>query len=187
VILIGHPKQMPWDLFDSFTKKSPVAYMFEKAKIEQSHCCTTKAYSPLKTPYKGNCLILGDAAAFVEVETQGALMCGYRAANAVAKELSGEKGFDAYTKWWQDSFEFNSSDVMRVAQGFALVPKYSDEELDYLFGLIEGERLQGTYNQYRSPEIMWDAIMNHSDKIKSERSELFEKITGSQSCLSDML
>jgi hypothetical protein len=34
---------------------------------------------------------------------------------------------------------------------------------------------------------MWDAIMNHSDKIKSERSELFEKITGSQSCLSDML
>ena len=77
--------------------------------------------------------------------------------------------------------------MLRVAVGFALVPKYTDEVVDYLFGLVEGERLEGTYNQYRSPEIMWDAIMNHSDKIKSERSELFEKITGSQSCLSDML
>jgi flavin-dependent dehydrogenase len=141
----------------------------------------------MPVPWQKNTIVIGDAAAFVEVETQGALMCGYRAANAVAKELSGERGFDAYTKWWKDSFEFNSSDVMRVAQGFALVPKYTDEELDYLFGLVEGERLEGTYNQYRSPKIMWDAIMNHSDKIKSERSELFEKITGSQSCLSDML
>ena len=32
-------------------------------------------------------------------------MCGYRAANAVAKELSGERGFDEYTKWWQESFD----------------------------------------------------------------------------------
>jgi len=38
--------------------------------------------------------VIGDAAAYVEVETQGALMCGYRAGQAIAQELKGEKGFD---------------------------------------------------------------------------------------------
>ena len=187
VICTGNKKYSPPEIFKNITQKGALAWAFEDAKLIKPVGCTLKTYSAMPVPWNKNAIVIGDAAAFVEVETQGALMCGYRAANAVVKELSGEKGFKVYTKWWQDSFEFNSSDVMRVAQGFALVPKYSDEELDYLFGLVEGERLQGTYNQYRSPEIMWNAILNHSSKIKSERSELYEKITGSQSCLSDML
>jgi hypothetical protein len=35
----------------------------------------------------GNALAIGDAAAYVEVETQGALMCGFQAGKAVLKEL----------------------------------------------------------------------------------------------------
>ena len=124
-------------------------------------------------------LLVGDAAAYVEVETQGALMCGYHAAHAVAKELNGEEGFDEYTRWWQSSFEFLGDDFMRVAQGFVLVPTYEDEELDYLFGLVEGERLEGTYNQYKSPRVMWDAILAHKEKILSERPEIFKKINSS--------
>ncbi len=187
LICTGNKKYAPPEIFKNITQKGDLSWAFKDAKLVKKVGCTLKTFTAMPQPWQRNVIVIGDAAAFVEVETQGALMCGYRAAHAVEKELSGEKGFDEYTKWWQDSFEFNSSDVMRVAQGFALVPKYTDEELDYLFGLVEGERLEGTYNQYRSPEIMWNAIMNHSDKIKSERSELFEKITGSQSCLSDML
>ncbi|MFC1591846.1 NAD(P)/FAD-dependent oxidoreductase, partial [Thermodesulfobacteriota bacterium] len=137
--------------------------------------------------WQGNTLVIGDAAAYVEVETQGGLMCGYRAGQAVARELSGEGGFDEYTQWWQASFEFLGEDFMRVAQGFVLVPTYTDEELDYLFALIEGERLEGTYNQYRSPKLMWDAILRHADRIRPERPEVFEKITEKQVSISDML
>jgi len=187
VICTGNKKYSPPDIFKNITQKGDLSWAFKDAKLVKQVGCTLKTFSAMPVPWQGNVIVIGDAAAFVEVETQGAIMCGYKAAHAAAKELSTEKGFDEYTKWWQESFEFNSTDVMRVAQGFALVPKYTDEELDYLFGLVEGERLEGTYNQYRSPEVMWNAIMNHSDKIKSERSELFEKITGSQSCLSDML
>ncbi len=187
LICTGNKKYAPPEIFNNITQKGALAWAFKDAKLVKKVGCTLKTFTAMPKPWQGNVIVIGDAAAFVEVETQGAIMCGYRAAHAVVKELSGKKGFDEYTKWWMDSFEFNSSDVMRVAQGFALVPKYTDEELDYLFGLVEGERLEGTYNQYRSPEVMWNAIMNHSDKIKSERSELFEKITGSQSCLSDML
>ena len=98
-----------------------------------------------------------------------------------------KNGFDEYTRWWQSSFEFLGDDFMRVAQGFVLVPTYEDEELDYLFGLVEGERLEGTYNQYKSPRVMWDAILAHTEQIQSERPEIFKKINGSQACLSDML
>lgn len=187
LICTGNKKYPPPEIFKNITTKGSLAWAFKNARLVKAVGCTLKTFSAMPRPWDKNTIVIGDAAAFVEVETQGALMCGYRAAMAVAKELEGKNGFDEYTKWWLDSFEFNSPDVMRVAQGFALVPKYTDEELDYLFGLVEGERLEGTYNQYRSPEIMWNAIMNHGDQIKKERAELFEKITGSQSCLSDML
>jgi len=187
VICTGNKKYPPPEIFKNITQNGSLSWAFKNARLVKAVGCTLKTFSAMPKPWQKNVVVIGDAAAFVEVETQGALMCGYRAALAVKKELSGQNGFDEYTKWWQASFEFNSPDVMRVAQGFALVPKYSDEELDYLFGLVEGERLAGTYNQYRSPEIMWNAIMNHSDEIKKERAELYEKITGSRSCLSDML
>ena len=61
---------------------------------------------PLERPVMDNVLAIGDAAAFAEVENQGALMCGYHAANAVVKELEGNNGIEDYIKWWQQSFEF---------------------------------------------------------------------------------
>ena len=81
-----------------------------------------------------------------------------------------------YTKWWQDSFEFNSDDYLRVAQGYALVPTYSDDELDYLFALTEDEVLEGTLSQYKSPKLMWDSMLRDRDKIARERPELYKKI-----------
>jgi hypothetical protein len=110
------------------------------------------------------------------VETQGGLMCGYHAGNAVYKELQSKDGFKEYTTWWRDSFEFNGEEYLRVAQGYALVPTYTDEELDYLFSLIEDRILEGAYGQYKAPRLLWDAILQHREKIQKERPALYEKI-----------
>ena len=134
----------------------------------------------MPVPYRGNALAIGDAAAFIEVETQGALMCGFRAGNAAGKELAGEPGFAEYTKWWQTSFEFNSDEYLQVAQGYALVPTYTDDELDYLFALTEDQILPGTISQYASPKMMWDSMLRHREKIVRERPELAEKIKRNQ-------
>ena len=72
--------------------------MFAGAKIETTHCCFTKAFSPNKKPYAGNCLMIGDASAFIEVQAQGALNCGFWAADAVAQELEGRPGFEEFTR-----------------------------------------------------------------------------------------
>jgi flavin-dependent dehydrogenase len=153
-----------------------MADIFKDAKIEERYCCSVKAFTPIKKPYSGNTLIIGDAAAFVEVQLQGAFSCGLKSAEAVAKEIEGKNGFEQYTKWWLDTFEFNSEGMMRVQQGYALIPTYTDDEIDYLFSLCEGITLDGSWSQYKTPKMIWGTILRDPDRIKRERPALFQKI-----------
>ena len=188
LILIGHSKQMPWDLYEYFTKKSPVAWMFENAKIEQTHSCMTKAFAPLKTPYKGNTLVVGDAAAFVETQMQGAINCAVWAADAFEKELNGKPGFADYTKKWLESFEFNDDGMMQVVSGYALIPYYTDEEVEYLFTFLDGVTMDGNWSQYASPRMMWHEIHKHDAEIQAQRPEVWAKINKQQNVtLSDSM
>ena len=176
VYMGGKPQTDPAVIYREVTEKGKLASLFKGARIIKTTGYVVKAYASLRQPYRRNVLIIGDAAAYVEVEVQGALMCGFHAARAVQKELSEENGFAEYTRWWQESFEFNSDEYLRVAQGYALSPTYSDDELDYLFALTEDQVLKGTYSQYLSPKLMWDAILRHRDRIKKERPVIYAKI-----------
>ncbi len=168
--------------------KAALAPYMKNARIIKAAGCGLRACASLLQPRLGNALAIGDAAAFVEVENQGALMCGFHAAQAVHMELEGRPGFERYTQWWQRSFEFNGPDALRVAQGYALTPTYSDDELDYLFGLVEHEMLPGSYSQYNTPRYMWDAILAHQQQIAAERPDLFKKTSASmQRTLDDTL
>ena len=171
--------QLTADVYAYARDKAALAPYLKNARIVKAAGCGLRACSPMQQPWRGNALAIGDAAAFVEVETQGALMCGFYAATAVFMELNGQPGFVQYTQWWQRAFEFNGPDALRVAQGYAMVPAYSDNELDYLFGLVEAEILPGSYSQYHTPKYMWDAILAHREQINRERPELLRKIEGS--------
>jgi len=181
MVILGSAKDPAEKVFEYFTKKSPMADMFKDAKIEERYCCSVRAFTPIKKPYNGNTLVLGDAAAFVEVQLQGAFSCGLKAAEAVAGELEGKNGFEQYTKWWLDSFEFNSEGMMRVQQGYALIPVYTDDEIDYLFSLCEGITLDGSWSQYKTPKMIWGTILRDPDRIKRERPALFQKIKSARS------
>lgn len=174
--LSGSTNMRPVSIFQNVTTNSPLKNHFANAKILDTHGCAVKAFMSLKKPYNGNVLAIGDSAAFVEVEVQGALMCGYHAAKAINSELEGNNGFEKYTDWWKDSFEFNCDEYLKVSQGYALVPTYTDDELDYLFSLVEGKTLEGTYSQYKTPKLIWDSILQNKDKIQTERPEIFSKI-----------
>jgi len=175
VTVMGSKSQQPAEIYKKVIADSPLAKSFQGTKIADKQACSLKAFEALKIPYKGNVLVSGDAAAYIEVEVQGGLMCGYHAGKAVFKELNEENGFEQYAAWWQQSFEFNSDDWLQVAQGYALVPVYSDNELDYLFSLIEDETLKGTFSQYTTPGLMWDAILRHKERIAREQPKLYAK------------
>ncbi|KPJ57997.1 MAG: hypothetical protein AMJ42_04125 [Deltaproteobacteria bacterium DG_8] len=159
-------------------EKSCLSSWFKKAKVVYKMGVSVKPKMPIEKPIMGNILAIGDAAAFVEVENQGALMCGYHAGHAILKEIEGKDGITEYIDWWQKSFEFNNPDIQRIAQGYAINPYYEDEEIDYLFSLVEGESFEGTINQYKIPKMLWDAIFRHKERIQRERPELSQKIEG---------
>ncbi|MDD4600817.1 hypothetical protein SDC9_11405 [bioreactor metagenome] len=172
----GSETLRPESIYENVTKNSPLKNLFANANLIDKQGCAVKAFSSLKVPYSGNVITIGDSAAFVEVEVQGALMCGYHAANAIHEELQGKNGFEQYTCWWKESFEFNRDDYLLVSQGYALVPTYSDDEIDYLFSLVEGRTLEGTYSQYKTPKLMWDSILLNKEQIQRERPLIYEKI-----------
>lgn len=188
VTITGDSKTKPGTILEKVVKDSPISDQLKGMEIIGRAGCYIKARSTLKTPYIGNILAIGDTAAFVEVEVQGALMCGFHAAFAIRDELKDGSGFANYTNWWAQAFEFNSPDYLKVSQGYALVPTYTDDELDYLFGLIENETLFGTYSQYLTPKLIWDAILTHGEKIQAEAPEVYQKILNlNQMSLSDAL
>jgi flavin-dependent dehydrogenase len=171
------PPESPEEDLKKFITKSHFAHWFKNIKIVDKIAAVVNSYMPLTEPAKGNVLIIGDAAAFAEVENQGALMCGYRAGKSVIEELQQKEGFKEYITWWKSSFEFLNPEIHRIAQGYLINPFYEDEEIDYLFSLIEDESHQGTMNQYKLPKLLWDAILKHSEKMKVERPELLQKVT----------
>ncbi len=148
----------------------------KKAKIEEQYCCTVKVFTPVKKPYKGNCILIGDSAAFFQVQIQGALTCGYLAADAVLKELNGQKGFEEYTEKWMNSFEFNQEGMFEESQASGFVPRYEDDEIDYLFSLCEGIILEGNFSQRKTARLVWDTILRDTEKIRKERPEIYKKI-----------
>lgn len=96
-------------------------------------------------------------------------MCGYHAANAIKDELMGINGFEKYTNWWNKSFDFNHTDpfeFVNLYSSLAMKPKYSDEELDYMFSLLEGTPIAGTLVNSRFLKIYGKQFYHIKIKFK---------------------
>jgi len=179
VTIMGTKGMYPNVLFQKMITESPLKKNFEDAKIIGKTGCSVKSYVSLQEPCKGNVLVIGDSAAHVEVIVQGAIMCGFHAGNAIAKELNGEDGFTYYTNWWKNAFNFNRGDCMKFVQFYetlGLRARFSDDEIDYLFQLLDGETLSGNFSQFEVPMNLWRAFLAHKDKMNVEMPALFEKV-----------
>jgi len=133
------PGKTSYSIIEFLINKSPFAKWFKKAKVVEESGAIVEMFTPIKTPYLGNILLVGDAACFAEVLYQGATMCGYMAARAVDNELKGKNGFKEYADWWDSSFEWNK-DPKRMADYVKRVlftRFFSPDEIDMLFGLAE--------------------------------------------------
>jgi flavin-dependent dehydrogenase len=177
VITTGGKGRSPEQVYQDITTTGPLAPLFENTKLLRKQGCALNLYTPMKVPYKGNALAIGDAATFAEVEVQGALMCGFQGGNAVLREINGEPGFKDYTTWWLSSFEFHrEEELIGAVSNLLAATLYTEEDLDYMYSLAEGEVLDGTYNQWKQHKRVWGAIIKHEDRIAQEQPMLHEKI-----------
>jgi len=171
-----------------FMTEGNYASWFEKAKVIQKRAAVLNFYSPIPEPVVGNVMIVGDAASFIEVYIQGAIMYGYRAAKAAARQLNEGNGFAEYVDYWKESYEYNKIVKMEEACRMALgLPTLKDEELDYLFALVEPEKIKSYYDEFCSYQVL-EAVTRHIPRIRRENPQLADKIeTMFQASLDDIL
>jgi flavin-dependent dehydrogenase len=150
---------------------------FKEAKIVRKTSAVLSFYSPILEPVAGNVLIVGDAASFIETYVQGAIMYGFRAAKAAAKELKKGNGFAEYVDYWKASYEYlrpgKMVDGIIIPLGFITL---EDEELDYLFALLEPQKIKSYYDEFDIPQNIISAIRSHLSRIRQEKPDLARKI-----------
>lgn len=150
---------------------------FKEAKIVRKTSAVLSFYSPILEPVAGNVLIVGDAASFIETYVQGAIMYGFRAAKAAVRELKEGNGFDEYVEYWKASYEYHSSEKMvdGIIMPLGLMT-LEDEELDYLFALLEPRKIKAYYDEFDIPQNIISAVRSHLPRIRQEKPDLARKI-----------
>lgn len=179
VTITGMNGIYPKDLFQKIITESPLKENFAGAEIIGRTGCSVKSFVSLNKPCKENVIVIGDSAAHVETIVQGALMCGFHAGNAIVKELNGEDGYSEYTTWWNKAFDFNRMDGLQFVQFYGTLgikARFTDDEIDYLFKLLEGQMLCGDFSQFDVPKTLWNALLAYEDKMKDEKPEIYEKV-----------
>jgi len=66
--------------------------------------------------------------------------------------------------------------LVKLYGSLGIKPKYSGEELDYMFSLVEGEVLNANFNQFEVPKTIWKIILSRKAQIQIEKTILFDKI-----------
>lgn len=180
------PGKTSYQIIEFFTKKSPFAKWFKKAEIVEKSGAIVEMFTPIKTPYVGNILIVGDAACFGEVLYQGATMCGYMAAQAMKKELKGENGFKDYAEWWYSSFEWNK-DPKRMAdyaKRVLFTRFFSPDEIDFLFDLskkhpaVSDEMEAGVYDYTSSLMDYFSSLTEVPENLREKMKMIKEADMG---------
>ncbi len=126
-------------LIEYFVYKGPYAGWFKKAEIVDKSGALVEMLTPMLKPHLGNILFVGDSAAWLECLYQSATMAGYMGGLCVQEELEGKNGFDHYTRFWEDHFEWVKNPV-RMADYMKRVmfPRFfTVKELDFLFDLSQ--------------------------------------------------
>jgi len=149
---------------------------FKQARCVKTLSAVLRFHTPLSEPVAGRILIAGDAASFIEVYMQGALMYGFRAAKAVAGYLKSGSGFDEYTSFWKSTYGYNQPGAIEAAtQAFGL-HVLADDEINYLFSLTDKEQHPGYVNEFSDRDNLMRAILAHMSDIKRDRPELAARI-----------
>jgi len=152
------------------------SWLKEARKIGETSC-VVNMFSPIKEPFKDNVLFVGDSAWLLELTNPFAIMCGWKASNAVTLALLDGKidkeGISTYLEWWQKKFyEPYGSDEFKPVH---LEDFLNADDLDYLVGLIK-EPFAATMNFYKMLHTIGSTYAELFPVIQEERPDVMEKL-----------
>lgn len=168
---------------DFFIKESPFSSWFAHPEVRRRQACIRNFWAPVSQPFQDNVLFVGDSTWSQETEMTGAMMCGWKAAHAVAVALKDNKlnreGIASYVEWWNKSFpEFH--DYKAFFGQVVMMDQFTREDVTYLFSIIQDPLLY-TLNPYKMPQYMGEILLKLIPRIQAERPELVAKLQKMQS------
>jgi flavin-dependent dehydrogenase len=164
-----------------FMKEAFCAPWFRKAKKVRSLSATESCYSPIIEPYKDRVLIAGDVGSTQELENQGAMICGWKAGQAISTAIQEENlglevtGLSKYTNWWKDTYiDYYDQEgyIKAFTHGLILT---NEEEINYVYGQVK-ETLPACWHPYTLGEILGDAMAKVLPVIQQERPDIIQKL-----------
>ena len=173
-----HPGDDLEGRLNRFVYEDPVYSQWFKGGGEtEEHACVVNLLSPLQEPFKDNVLFVADSAWLMEISNAFAILCGWKAANAVTLAVRDGKlnreGIANYLQWWQDKFYGPHGQV-------EFKPVHLDDYLDadainYLAGLVK-EPLLSTMNFYTLFSTIGSTYAELFPVIQEERPDVMEKM-----------
>lgn len=154
----------PSVILDEFLKLPAYRSWFAKSRVVGKLGDGSIGRKPMMNPIIGNIIFIGDAAAISETFIQGAVACGYQATKAIEKESNGQDGFSEYTDWWLRAFQFKKNKSYEPY--YPLNRVKTDEEMDFLFSLHDGE--------VGAPALL---IGDNLETVRLKRPELFKRLS----------
>jgi flavin-dependent dehydrogenase len=146
---------------DYFLNDSIISPWFKKAYPVKRLATTVEIFTPLLEPYEGHFLIVGESAGCAETQVHGAMLSGFWAGDAVYEELLNGGGFKGYQKKWVEAFHWCKEEWRHaLVKNSILYPYFKDEELDYLFSLLDGQVVvTGPSNPFTSMENLMNLFL----------------------------
>jgi len=173
-----HPEVDLQAAFNDFLTKGHFAPWFRHVEKTRALSAIGSMYSHIEDPYKDQVILVSDAVWCQEAEMTGAVISGWKAANAVTCALTegiiSREGVSDYLTWWRDEVinKLDHEDMMRnIVMPYRLTP----DEIDFLLGSIT-RTLKGILDPYETPQIVGEAMAEIMPLVKSDRPDIFNKM-----------
>ena len=156
-------------------KQGTFAPWFKKAEMISQQALVMSLLSPVEEPFSQNCLLIGDACAFAQISNHHALLCGWKAANAVTVALIDhaydKNGIAGYLEWWKNNFyethRTPRADVFELLGG---------EEINYLFSLFQ-DPVPAARDDEGAAKNVNEAMARIMPVVKKEKLDLFTRLS----------
>jgi len=166
---------------DYFMKEAFCAPWFKKAKKLKALSAVLNTYSAIVEPYRDRVLVTGDVGSCGELENHGAMLCGWKAGQAISTAVQEANlrleitGISRYVNWWKEAYinRYDHGDLIKdFAMPYILT---TEEEMNYLYSFIK-ETLAAGWAPDGAGASMGPVLAKAMPIIEQERPDIFQKL-----------
>ena len=164
--------------FERFSRKGFFASWFAKAEIQRTVTSAGNMLSHIVDPYKDQVLLVSDAVWCQEAEMTGAVISGWKAANAVSFALAdgniSREGVSGYLRWWKEEV-LDKYDYRNMIRNVILPLRLTPDEIDFVLSLIK-KSLPSILDPYETPKIVGGALAEIMPAVAQQRPAIHQKL-----------